>query len=199
MAVTAQAYFTCLKSYLNLDYYAIQPNLKNELKLSEKISTVDGKKELNVLLSFRGDAFAIKLDKEVKKGQHLPLFHFLDDTGRPWSKRCDFVVFHLNRTIRIYCIEFKYKTLPVETIMNQLKSSTSWCHSLFATIKNYTNKKRRLYLTKYVLSCHPNPAAFLDPTGKYLQREPSIRHYLYNEVIGMQMEDLENASVEHIG
>ena len=25
-----------------------------------------------------------------------PLFHFLDDNAKPWSKRCDFVIFYVN-------------------------------------------------------------------------------------------------------
>ena len=42
-----------------------------------------------------------------------------------------------------------------------------------------------LYLTKFVLSCHLNAAPYLDVAGKYLQRDPSIRHYLYQDIDGL--------------
>ena len=32
-----------------------------------------------------------------KKKTKPPLFHFLDDNAKPWSKRCDFVVFWCHR------------------------------------------------------------------------------------------------------
>jgi hypothetical protein len=48
-----------------------------------------------VRLPYKGKAFAIKLD-----GRNDPLFHFLDDSGKEWSKRCDFVVFQcFNRRV----------------------------------------------------------------------------------------------------
>ena len=57
---------------------------------------------------------------------------------------------------------------------------------------------KRLHLTKFVLSCHPNPAAYLDREGKYLQRDHSIRHYLYPDIDGLSLDDLENTNVETI-
>jgi hypothetical protein len=65
-------------------------------------------------------------------------------------------------------------------------------------IKHYTGEARRLHLTKFVLSCHPNTALFLDSTGKYLQRDHSIRHYLYQDIDGLSIDALDNANVEII-
>ena len=194
-----------------MDYYAVQQQEANRIVLQERNFTEAGKTTLKVPLEFNGDAFAIKLDKasdtknhgakkkKGDKGEHQPLFHFLDNNGKPWSKRCDFVIFHLNRKINVYCIEFKYKTLPVESVMAQLEASSSWCKSLGSTIKNYTGKYRRISLTKYVLSMHSDPSDYLDRAGKYLKRDHSIRHYDYGEISGMKLESLDNTSIEYIG
>lgn len=200
MALNLQGYFNSLRSYLNMAYYAVKPT-NGAIVLKEKIFLPDStkKKEIKVSLPFKGDVFAIKLDKKNKKGNCAPLFHFLDDTGKPWSKRCDFVAFqHYKRKIQVYCIEFKYQTLPVQSIINQLNASVAWCESLHSTIKNYTTKKRKLNLTKFVFSYHPDPDKYLDDDGKYLQRDHSIRHYLYDDVNGTNLEDLENSNVEEI-
>jgi hypothetical protein len=120
MALDAQGYFQCLKSYLDLDYYATATNMHDELCLVEKIYTPDGEKEISLKLKVEGDAFAFKLDMlneqkgHPQKGKHLPLFHFLNNEGKPWSRRCDFVIFHLyKKRIKIYCLEFKYKSYGV--------------------------------------------------------------------------------------
>ncbi len=199
MTLNTQGYFNALRSYLNMNYYAVTQST-DKIILKEKIF-VQGSlklKEIKVLLKLKGDVFAIKLDKLNKKGNLEPLFHFLDDNGKPWSKRCDFVLFQFQRKINVYCIEFKYKTLPIEGIINQLDASSAWCQSLHSTIKNYTNKYKKLHLTKYVFSCHPDPGKYLDDSGKYLLRDHSIRHYLYNEVNGLNIEDLENSNVDEI-
>ena len=181
-------------------YYAVSQT-NDAMVLKEKIYLPGStqKAEIKVSLPFKGEGFAIKLDKKNKKGNSDPLFHFLNDNGKPWSKRCDFVVFqHYNRQIQVYCIEFKYQTLPVESVINQLNASVAWCQSLHSTIKNYTAKKRKLNLKKFVFSDHPDPEKYLDDEGKYLQRDHSIRHYLYDEVDGISLQDLENSNVEEI-
>ena len=105
MALDAQGFYNCLYSYLNMKYYSIQTNRHNKLKLREKISIPDGYTEINICFSIEGKAFAFKLDKlndekgHPRKGQHLELFHFLDNEGKPWSRRCDFVIFHLYQGI----------------------------------------------------------------------------------------------------
>ncbi|NVK56638.1 MAG: hypothetical protein HWE26_13585 [Alteromonadaceae bacterium] len=200
MALDAQGYFQYLRSYLNMEYYAVETNIHQELLLKEKIYIPEGEKNIEVKLFVDGDAFAIKLDKEKSRGQHHPLFHFLDNEGKPWSKRCDFIIFHLHkRKIKVYCLEFKYKSLPVDSIIAQLKSSEDWCRSLWSIINIYTAKKKRLNLTKYVLSFHENPERYLDDNNKYLTRDPSIRHYLYTELDGTNLHELEHVMVESIG
>ena len=54
------------------------------------------KKSSRIKLPYKGKDFAIQgLD-----GRKNPLFHFLDDNGKEWSKRCDFVVFqYFNRRL----------------------------------------------------------------------------------------------------
>ncbi len=200
MPLTTQGYFNALKSYLDVEQYLVS-QLDDTITLKEKIH-VQGhskKKEIKVRLKFMGDAFVIKLDAVNKQGNSDPLFHFLDDNGRPWSKRCDFVAFqHYNRNIRVYCIEFKYETLDAESIINQLKASVAWCQTLNHIAKNYTHQSKCLKLTKYVFSRHPDPADYLDGNGKYLRRDHTIRHYQYADVDGMHLEALENENVEEI-
>lgn len=206
MALDAKGYFQYLRSYLNMDYYAIDVNMHNELKLVEKIYTPDGDKEISLLFKVEGDAFAFKLDKlndqkgHSQKGKHLELFHFLNNEGKPWSRRCDFVIFHLYQNkIKVYCLEYKYKSLPVDGIISQLKSSEDWCRSLCSVINIYTGKRKRLNLTKYVLSYYEKAERHLDADNKYLTRDPSIRHYHYGDVDGMNLHDLEHNTVEAIG
>ena len=105
---------------------------------------------------------------------------------------------YFNRKIKVYCIEFKYETLSVENIIAQLNASLAWCQTLNNTIQNYINKKRTLYLTKYVISCHNEPGPYLDRELKYLARDHSIRHYLYDDIDGMNLEELDNSNVDEI-
>ena len=107
---------------------------------------------------------------------------------------------HLHRQgnrLNAYCFEFKWTTLP-DSIADQLKASEAWCRALHSIIKLYTAKTKRLNLTKYVLSCHPNPAPYLDAAGQYLQRDHTIRHYLYSEIEGLSLDALENTNVESL-
>lgn len=196
MGLDAQGYFQHLKSYLNTDYYAIQPNLNGVLKLKEKIYTTDGEKEIELPLKVdKGEAFAIKLDTKVSlksgksrmenKNDHQPLFHFLDDQGKPWSKRCDFIIFHrYRRDVKAYCFEFKYKSLPSDSVVAQLSASELWCKALQSTIKIYTSHKKTIKLSKFALTyCDEEKAAtYLDEENTFLSRDPSIRHYHYNDI-----------------
>ena len=125
----------------------------------------------------------INLDrKEVKgknKGESSLLFHFLNDNAKPWSKRCDFIVFHrVRQRINVHCFEFKSATFP-DALVDQLEASEAWCRVLSSTIKHYTGDAKQLYLAKSVLSCRPNPAPYLGAAEKYLQHDQSIRHYLH--------------------
>ena len=197
MALNAQGYFDHLKSYLNMNFYEVR-GFNGEISLSEKIFIEEGKQNITVKLKYEGEVFAIKLDKK-NKGNHIPLFHFLDDTGKPWSKRCDFILFHLHKNkINIHCFEFKWKTISADRVIAQLNASSAWCRTLSNTIKNYTNKSKTLYLSKYVLTKHLNPNNYLDSNNKYLNSDQSIRHYHYDDIDGINLSDLENASVEKI-
>ncbi|WP_331842972.1 hypothetical protein [Pantoea agglomerans] len=133
-----------------------------------------------------------------KNGSSLPLFHFLDDTAKPWSKRCDFVVFNLRKNkLHVYCIEFKSESIPHD-VPEQLKASVDWLKALHAIINAYTTKRSAIHATKYVLSNHPDPTLYLDVEGKYLLRDHTIRHYHYAEIKDMALADLENSNIEVI-
>ena len=87
----------------------------------------------------------------------------------------------------------------MDGIISQLKSSEDWCKSLYSIINIYTGKRKRINLTKYVLSYCDDPSKYLEAEEKYLTRDPSIRHYHYDEVDKMNLHDLEHATVENIG
>lgn len=202
MPINAQGYFNALRSYLNTGHYGVTEVDAGRIVLKDEIYPpgLTNPVVQRVRLSVTGEALVINLDKKIskKKSQSHPLFHFLDDVAKPWSKRCDFVVFHRKgERLSVACIEFKSATLP-DSLIDQLNASEAWCRALHSIIKLYTGKSRRVHLTKYVLSCHPNPAAYLDAEGKYLQRDHSIRHYLYQDIDGLALDALDNTNVESI-
>lgn len=201
MSINAQGYFNALRSYLNTAHYEVTEVDVGRAVLKDNIYPPNSKMpvEQRVRLNVPGDALVINLDKKLpRKNFSAPLFHFLDDNAKPWSKRCDFVIFHLYRQrLSVFCIEFKSATLP-DSLIDQLKAGEAWCRALHSIIKLYTTEAKRLYLTKYVLSCHPNPAPYLDAEGKYLQRDHSVRHYLYGDIDGMSLDALDNTNVKSI-
>lgn len=202
MPLNAQGYFNALRSYLNTAHYEVTEKDGDRVVLKEKIYPTGSIRQVEqkVRLEVPGEALVINLDKKTssKSNQRYPLFHFLNDNARPWSKRCDYVVFHrVGQRLNAYCIEFKSSSLP-DSLVEQLEASEAWCRALHSIIKHYTGQTRRLRLTKYVLSCHANPAAYLDAAGKYLQRDHSIRHYLYQDIDGLALDALENTNVETI-
>lgn len=198
MSLNAQGYFNCLKSYLNAKHYGVHQPTSGEVVLTEKIFSERSEKKQSIYLKTDGDVLVIKLDAKDNKGVSPPLFHFLDDTAKPWSKRCDFVVFNLRRSkLHVYCIEFKSETIP-DVVKDQLESSVAWCKALQATVSAYTSKRSTLNVTKYVLSNHPDPSQYLDVDGKYLKRDHTIRHYRYSELTGLALTDLENSNIEVI-
>lgn len=199
MALNALGYFNCLKSYLNTNYYGEPQVGLSEVVMKEKGFGHSGSKPIvhEVGLQTSGETLVIKLDTK-KKGSTLPLFHFLDDTAKPWSKRCDYVLFNLRKSkLHVYCLEFKSESIPHDT-PDQLTASVDWLKSLHATIKAYTGKRSTLHITKYVLSNTPDPAPYLDADGKYLMRDHTIRHYHYAEINGMALADLENSNIDVI-
>lgn len=201
MTISVTSYFAALRDYLNVRHYAVKEVEDGVVTIKDKIfrpgQTVSTQQKVRLRVS--GDALVINLDKKNIRGNSDPLFHFLEDDSKPWARRCDFVVFHLrNSRIWVYCFEFKSGSFP-EGLAEQMDSGVAWCRSLYSVIKHYTGKAKRLHVTKYVLSCHESPERFLDASGKYLKRDHTIRHYLYEEIDGMSLDSLENEHVETIG
>tara|TARA_Y100001970_G_scaffold91614_1_gene115564 strand:- start:4994 stop:5593 length:600 start_codon:yes stop_codon:yes gene_type:complete len=192
MAVDANKYFRGLRSYLNTNTYEVTKRDNKRIVLEEKIFMQGGgERKQKVRLGYSGEVIAIQLDKKNQRGNSDPLFHFFDDEARPWSKRCDYVIFQLfNRKINVYCIEFKSSTLP-ESLVDQLKSSEAWCKAVHSIISLYTGEKKRLNLKKFVFSCMDDPSRFVDDDG-YMNRDHSIRHYHYDDLSNIKLEDLIN-------
>jgi hypothetical protein len=206
MNLDATTYFGHLKAYLN-DKYIIHDGSGGEVVLTEKYYVADDPKSKDrvVRLRLSGDGLAFKLDsddfenqKSAKKTVKPALFHFLDDTAKPWSRRCDFVIFRIhNRALYADCIEFKSKSLTAEKIVPQLKAGVSWCRSLKHTIENYTGDCRKMKVRKFVFGENDNPNAYLNP-NRQLVADPSVRYYHFDEVNGQALADLHNASVQEI-
>lgn len=195
MSLTASSYFGHIKAYLS-DGYIVDRGEGEAIVLKEKYFEAGktSKSTRTVRLPYKGKAFAIKLD-----GKPNPLFHFLDDNGKEWSKRCDFVVFQsFNRRVTAYLFEFKTKSLDAGSIIDQLKSGVHWCACLRKVIQQYTGDTKPLRVKKFVLTSNTNPGKYLDANDKYLARDPSIRHYHYDEIDGLSLEDLENESIKTV-
>lgn len=195
MSLDASSYFDHLRAYFSKDY-VVDDGQSGEITLTEKyyLSGSTRKSTRRVTLPFKGKAFAIKLD-----GHPQRLFHFLDDNGREWSKRCDFIVFQCHKgAVNAYLFEFKTKSLDAASIIDQLKSGAHWCACLRRVVLQYTGDDRRLRLRKFVFTENDNPSAHLDADGKYLNHDPSIRHYHYNELSGLTLDTLENTSVRTV-
>ena len=135
-----------------------------EIVLKEKVYFAGNKdKEYKVRLSAPGETIVIKLDKKNLKGNSDPLFHFLDDKGMPWSKRCDFVIFHFHQNkLNVLILEFKSNTFP-DGLIDQINATVAWCRALHSIIKIYTDKSKRLSIQKFVLSSHPAPTQSVAP------------------------------------
>lgn len=195
MSLDAVSYLDHLRAYL-ADIYVVDEGTSGSITLTEKYFREGSTKASTrkVTLSFKGKAFAIKLD-----GHKEALFHFLDNNGKPWSKRCDFVVFQCYlRSINAYLFEFKTKSLDPTSIIDQLKSGAHWCASLKKVVNQYTGDDRVIHIRKFVLTENQNPAEYLDVAGKYLDRDPSIRHYHYDQVSGLTLDTLDNTSVRTV-
>ncbi|MCG8049500.1 MAG: hypothetical protein N0E48_28600 [Candidatus Thiodiazotropha endolucinida] len=195
MSLDTSSYFDHIKAYIN-DEYIVCRGDSGEIVLREKYYRAGETKKSTreVKLAYKGKAFAIKLD-----GRKNPLFHFLDDNGKEWSKRCDFVVFQcFNRRVVAYLFEFKTKSLDAGSIIDQLKSGVHWCSCLSKVVQQYTGDKKPLKLKKFVLTENNNPDPYLDAENKYLARDPSVRHYHYDELNDLGLDDLENESIKTV-
>jgi hypothetical protein len=141
MSLDASSYFDHIKAYIS-DKYIVHRGNGSEIVLREKYYREGETKRTTriVRLPYKGRAFAIKLD-----GRNDPLFHFLDDNGKEWSKRCDFVVFQcFNRRVMAYLFEFKTKSLDAGSIIDQLRSGAHWCACLRKVVEQYTGDSRPL-------------------------------------------------------
>ncbi len=203
MTLAASTYFEHLKAYVN-NRYVMHDGLGGEVILKEKYFPPTGTraKTRKIQLLLPGPGLAFKLDHDQvelqRKKSKPPLFHFLDDTAKPWSKRCDFVIFYVGgKKFYADCIEFKSKSLTAEKIVPQLKAGACWVHSLKRTIEHYTGDKRKIYLRKFVFAENDNPGAYLEP-NRQLRADPSIRYYHFDEVHGQALADLQNTSVQEI-
>lgn len=192
MAVDANKYFRGLRAYLNTNTYEVAKRDNERIVLEEKIFMQGGaERKQKVRLGYSGEVIVIQLDKKNQRGNSDPLFHFFDDDARPWSKRCDYVIFQLlDKKITVYCIEFKSASLP-ESLVDQLNASEAWCKAVHSIINLYTGEKKRLNLKKFVFSCMDDPSRFVDQEG-YLNRDHSIKHYHYDDLNSMSVEELEN-------
>lgn len=203
MTLPASTYFEHFKAYVN-DRYVVDKGSGGDVTLREKYFPPTGTraKTRKIRLLLPGPGLAFKLDHDQvelqRKKSKPPLFHFLDDTGKPWSKRCDFVIFYVNgRAFHADCIEFKSKSLTAEKIVPQLRAGMCWVTSLKRTIDHYTGDNRRIRLRKFVFADNENPGAYLDP-NRQLNADPSIRYYHFDEVNGQPLADLQNTSVQEI-
>lgn len=203
MTLAASIYFEHLKAYVN-DKYIVHDGAGGQVVLTEKyfqpgITKIQRRK---IVLLLSGVGMAFKLDQDDvtggKRKSKPPLFHFLDDTSKPWAKRCDFVVFYVHgKAFHADCIEFKSKSLTTEKIVPQLEAGFQWVRSLKRTIEHYTGDSRKIRIRKFVFADNDNPTAYLD-TNRQLRAAPSIRYYHFSEVNGQALAGLSNTSVQEV-
>lgn len=203
MTLDAPTYFGHLRAYMN-SRYITHDGAGGEVVLSEKYFPATGTraKTRRIRLLLPGQGFAFKLDHdqvELQRKKSKPsLFHFLDDNAKPWSKRCDFVIFYTKgQAFHADCIEFKSKSLTAEKIVPQLKAGLSWVRTLKRTVEHYTGDSRKIRVRKFVFAENDSPGAYLD-ANRQLNADPSIRYYHFDEVNGLSLAALHNTSVQEI-
>ena len=210
MTLTALTYFQHLKAYVN-DEYVVHDVSGGKVILTEKyFRSQDVKPQIRKIeLCLPGVGMAFKLDnddfenqqqdKDRDKNNRKPaLFHFLNDMSKPWSKRCDFVVFYVNRrTFHADCIEFKSKSLIAEKIVPQLRAGACWVSALKRTVEQYTGDRQRIRLRKFVFAENTTPEIYLDD-NRQLLADPSVRYYHFDEVQGRSLTDLQNNSSQDV-
>jgi hypothetical protein len=203
MTLAAGTYLEHLKAYLNSDY-VLHDGAGGRVVLTENYFRPDDVKPLErkIDLLLPGSGMAFKLDHddfETSRKKNKPaLFHFLDDNAKPWSRRCDFVIFYVNgRTFHADCIEFKSKGINAETIKSQLNAGICWVKSVKKTIENYTSDTRKIRARKFVFGTNESPGPFVDG-NRQLNADPSIRYYHFDEVNGKSLATLNNTSVQEI-
>ena len=202
MTLDAPTYFGHLRAYVN-DLYVMHDGTSGEVVLEKYFPPTGTRaKTRKIRLVLPGLGLAFKLDHDQvelqRKKSKPPLFHFLDDTAKPWSKRCDFVIFYVNgRAFHADCIEFKSKSLSAEKIVPQLKAGACWVNTLKRTIEQYTGDTRRIRLRKFVFGTNEKPEDYLD-LNRQLKADPSVRYYHFDEVQGKPLAQLQNTSLQEI-
>jgi len=203
MTLPAATYFEHLKAYVN-DEYIMHDGAGGKVVLQETYfrehDVKPQRRTIELLLSGPGLAFKLDQDDfELSRKKAKPaLFHFLDNNAKPWSKRCDFVVFRTHsKAVYADCIEFKSKSLTADKIVPQLRAGVCWCRSLKHIIEHYTGDKRKIKIRKFVFADNDNPDAYLSP-NRQLNADPSIRYYHFDEVNGRSLDDLVNTSILEI-
>lgn len=203
MMLDAPTYLGHLRAYVN-DDYVVHNGFGGRVILTEDYFLPDEvkarKREIELILPGAGLAF--KLDQDQfqlsKKKVKPPLFHFLDDNAKPWSKRCDFVVFYVYRkAFCADCIEFKSGSISGSAVREQLRAGASWVKSLKKTIEHYTEDTRKIRVRKFLFGDKQDADAYLDP-NRQLNADPSIRYYHFNEVQGQCLTTLQNVSVQKV-
>lgn len=203
MSLEAATYFEHLKAYVNGDY-VVHDGADGKVVLTEKYfrqqDTRSQTRKIELLLPGAGLAFKLDHDDvDASKNKNKPaLFHFLDDTAKPWSKRCDLVIFYVvRRSFHADCIEFKSKSLTAEKIVPQLKAGVNWVRSLKSSIEHYTGYTRAVRVRKFVFADNDKPDAYLD-ANRQLNADPSIRYFHFDEVNGQPLAELKNSSIQNL-
>lgn len=203
MSLAADVYFEHLRAYVNSEY-VMHNGFDGKVILVEKYfrtnETKARKREIELLIPGPGMAFKLDHDEfEVRGKKAKPaLFHFLDDNGKPWSKRCDFIVFYVcKKHLFADCIEFKSGNIAGAAIREQLRAGCHWVKSLKRTVEHYTTDTRKIRVRKFVFGDKDDPEAYLDP-NRQLNADPSIRYYHFDEVHGQSLAALHNTSVQEI-
>lgn len=205
MKLDAKTYLGHLRAYVN-DHYVTDNGTDGHVVLQEKIFFPDPAKRARIRkikLLLPGPGIAFKLDQEQSQSNcgrrsKPPLFHFLDDNAKPWSKRCDFVVFYVDgKSFNADCIEFKSGSIAGPSIKEQLKAGSHWVRSLKKTIEFYADESRRIRLRKFIFGDKDDPEDYLD-ANRQLNADPSVRYYHFDEVDGLLLSDLQNESVQEL-
>ena len=203
MTLDASTYFGHLRAYVN-DDYVVHDGSGGTVILTEKYFRPEdvSPKERRVELILPGAGMAFKLDHDdfetSRRKNKPPLFHFLDDNAKPWSKRCDFVIFYVNRrAFCADCIEFKSGSIAGSAVREQLRAGVCWVRSLKKTIEHYTEDTRKICVRKFLFGDKEDAGAYLD-FDRQLNADPSIRYYHFDEVQGQPLAALQNASVQVI-
>ncbi len=174
MTLDAPTYLMHLRAYVNNRYVA-HDGTGGEVVLRAKYfpANVTRFHIRAIRLLLPGPGLDFKLDHDQaelqRKKNKPPLFHFLDNNAKPWSKRCDFVIFYVNcQTFHADCIEFKSKSLTANKIVPQLMAGMFWVKALKQTIEYYTGDKRKIRLRKFIFAENEKPDPYIDE----VQRQP---------------------------